>query len=312
MGKAVLAVFDNSREYVDRFLGYVKKKKNLPFEVVAFTDDQILGEYLSRNKVRILLYSQEEMIDEEEAEDTRCEKYIDHPHVGEFLYLGKRRNSRSRLRHINKYQSMETILEELLQIMDLSEEGKSANPVDIPTVYGIYMITPGIAALKTSLQIAAGCAAATSLLYIELDRFSLLDQVLPIEKSCSISDLIYFYRINREQMKESLRKTKETRNGFDLLGAPLDLEDLDAITEEEWPDFLQALADCGEYDTVILDMHEAFRDLEMIFSFCSKIYVISDDSGFAKEKMKKMTETLRNKEREDLIRKMTKISTEER
>ena len=63
---------------------------------------------------------------------------------------------------------------------------------------------------------------------------------------------------------------------------------------------------------MILDMHEAFRDLEMIFSFCSRIYVISDDSGFAKEKMKKMTETFRNKDREDLIRKMTKISTEER
>lgn len=312
MGKAVLAVFDSSREYVDRFLAYVKKKKNLPFEVVAFTDDQILAEYLSRNKVRILLYSQEEMVDEQEAEDTRCEKYIGHPNVGEFLYLGKRRNSRSRLRHINKYQSMETILEELLQIMDFSGENQDIDHTEGPTVFGIYTVSPGFASLQTALRITASCAASTELLYINLDRFSLLDQVLPIEKNGSISDLIYFYRINKDQIKETLRKTKESRNGFDLLGAPLDMEDLDAITEEEWPDFLHELSNGGEYDTVILDMHEAFRDLEKIFSLCSRIYVISDDSGYAKEKVKKMTESFRYKAREDLIRKMTKIGTEER
>ncbi|MBR5930908.1 MAG: hypothetical protein IKZ95_02660 [Lachnospiraceae bacterium] len=311
MGKAVLAVFDSSREYVDKFLSYVKKKRSLPLEVVAFTDDQILFDYLSRNHVCALLYSQEDVIDQEDAEDTGCEKYIGHPNVGEFIYFGTRRNSKSRLKHINKYQSMEKILAELEKYLNLSAVSRIEDPPDNVQIYGIYAITPCPASLQASIRLAAGCAAAGSLLYIDLDRFPLLDQLLPIEQSCSISDLLYFYKINREQLKEILRKTVENMNGFDLLGAPLDMEDVEAIPEEDWPAFLQELSVCGEYDMVMLDMHEAFRDLEGIFSVCSRIYVTSDESSYAKEKMKKLKEYLLNKGREDLVRKMAMISTEE-
>ena len=122
MGKPVVAVFDSSREYVDRFLGYVKKKRGILFETIGFTDDQSLEEYLSKNRVQILLYSQEEFVDEKESREGQCEKYIGHSNVGTFIYLGKRRNSRSRLKHILKYQSMETILSELNDYLDLRFE----------------------------------------------------------------------------------------------------------------------------------------------------------------------------------------------
>ena len=309
MGKPVVAVFDSSREYVDRFLSYVKKKRGILFETIGFTDDQSLEEYLSKNRVQILLYSQEEFVDEKDSREGQCEKYIDHSNVGKFIYLGKRRNSRSRLKHIVKYQSMETILSELNEFLDLRlEDNREEWKGDIKII-GIYSPAPGPSSLPTSLRIASGFSAGSAILYINLDRFPLLGQT----EDCgsSLSDLIFFYRTNKAQITETLKRTKERRNGFDLLCTSCDMEDVEEIRVEEWQDFLYELAIRGEYDILILDMYEAFRNLEEIFSVCDEIYILTSEDSYAKQKTEKMKQFFVEKGRTDLLQKMTRICTED-
>ena len=309
MGKPVVAVFDSSREYVDRFLSYVKKKRGILFETIGFTDDQSLEEYLSKNRVQILLYSQEEFVDEKDSREGQCEKYIDHSNVGKFIYLGKRRNSRSRLKHIVKYQSMETILSELNEFLDLRlEDNREEWKGDIKII-GIYSPAPGPSSLPTSLRIASGYSAGNAILYINLDRFPLLGQTE--DRGSGLSDLIFFYRTNKAQITETLKRTKERRNGFDLLCTSCDMEDVEEIRVEEWQDFLYELAIRGEYDILILDMYEAFRNLEEIFSICDEIYILTSEDSYAKQKTEKMKQFFVEKGRTDLLQKMTRICTED-
>ena len=308
LAKPLVAVFDSSREYVDRFLAYVKKKRGVWFEVVGFTDEKSLAEYLSKNRVQILLYSQEEFV-EDVSKDGQCDPFIDHPHVGTFIYLGKRRNSRSRLKHIEKYQSMENILSELNQSLDLQiEDHREAWKGDIKII-GIYSPAPGPATLPVSLRIANGFLAGGSVLYVNLDRFSLLGQQESI--GSGISDLIFFYRTNKEQITQTLKRSKERRNGFDLLCASCDMEDIEEIRPEEWQDFLYELAIRGEYNVLILDMYEAFRNLEEIFSICDEIYIPAGNDLYARQKTEKMKQFLLEKGRSDLLEKMTRICTED-
>ena len=309
MSRPVVAVFDSSREYVDRFLRYVKKKRGIQFETIGFTDDQSLEEYLTKNRVQILLYSQEEFVDEKDCREGQCEKYIDHNNVGKFIYLGKRRNSRSRLNHIVKYQSMEKILLDLNEYLDLrTEDNREEWKGDIKII-GIYSPAPDSSTLPTSLRIASGFAAGNSILYINLDRFPLLGQ----KEDCGsgISDLIFFYRTNKEQITETLKRTRERRNGFDLLCTSCDMEDVEELRTEEWQDFLYELAIRGEYDVLILDMYEAFRNLEEIFSICDEIYILTSEGSYANQKTEKMKQFFLEKNRTDLLQKMTRISTED-
>ena len=309
MSRPVVAVYDSSREYVDRFLRYVKKKRGIQFEIIGFTDDQSLEEYLTKNRVQILLYSQEEFVDEKDSREGQCEKYIDHNNIGKFIYLGKRRNSRSRLNHIVKYQSMEKILSDLNEYLDLrTEDNREEWKGDIKII-GIYSPAPDSATLPTSLRIASGFAAGNSILYINLDRFPLLGQ----KEDCGsgISDLIFFYRTNKEQITETLKRTRERRNGFDLLCTSCDMEDVEELRTEEWQDFLYELAIRGEYDVLILDMYEAFRNLEEIFSICDEIYILTSEGSYANQKTEKMKQFFLEKIRTDLLQKMTRISTED-
>ena len=309
MAKPVVAVFDSSREYVDRFLGYVKKKRGIQFEAIGFTEEKSLADFLSKNRVQILLYSQEEFVDHADSKEGQCEKYIDHSNVGTFIYLGKRRNSRSRLKHIEKYQSIENILSELNGVLNLRiEDNKETWNGDIKII-GIYSPAPDAATLPVALRIANGFSAGSSVLYLNLDRFSLLDR--KEDTGSGISDLIFFYRTNKEQITETLKRTKESRNGFDLLCASGDMEDIEEIRTDEWQKFLYELAIRGEYDILILDMYEAFRNLEEIFSICDEIYILTDDEQYAKQKTEKMKQFLLEKGRSDLFGKMTRICTEE-
>ncbi len=303
----MVAVFDSSREYVDRFLSYVKKKRGILFETIGFTDDQSLEEYLSKNRVQILLYSQEEFVDENDSREGQCEKYIDHSNVGKFIYLGKRRNSRSRLKHIVKYQSMENILSELNEYLDLRfEDDREEWKGDIKII-GIYSPAPGPSTLPTSLRIASGLSAGSTILYINLDRFPLLGQT----EGSGLSDLIFFYRTNKEQITETLKRTKEQKDGFDLLCTSCDMEDVEEIHVEEWQDFLYELAIRGEYDILILDMYEAFRNLEEIFSICDEIYILTGEDSYTKQKTEKMKQFIVEKGRTDLLSKMRRICTED-
>lgn len=309
MGRPVVAVFDNSREYVDRFLGYVKKKRGILFDVIGFTEDQSLEEYLSKNRVQILLYSQEEFVDDAKSKEGQCEKYIGHSQVGQFIYLGKRRNSRSRVKHIVKYQSMENILSELNECLDLRMEDRGEQWKGDIKIIGIYSPAPGPAALPAALRITNGFSAGNSVLYLNLDRFPLLAR--KENTNNGLSDLIFFYRTNKEQITQTLKKSKENRNGFDLLCASCDMEDMEEIRSEEWPAFLYELAIRGEYDVLILDMYEAFRNLEEIFTICDEIYILAGDNAYEGGKVEKMKQYLSEKGRSDLFGKMTRIRTED-
>jgi len=199
---------------------------------------------------------------------------------------------------------MKTLLEEIRimlnaeDFMDDEKENPNLN------VIGIYALCPSKKSLKTSLLLSAQQALRCNLLYINLDRFSLIE-------NCSISDLIYFYKTNKEKLGETLIKTRVTINGFDILSSPFDQDDIDEIRINEWPDFLSEIARVGEYDVIVLDMYESFRNLEEAFDMCRQVYVITDESDESSAKLEKLKEFFRARKRNDLINRISKISTEE-
>lgn len=193
-----------------------------------------------------------------------------------------------RIRYINRYQSAMEILAYVRECFP--EDRTKASPGEdrsLPWLAGMYSPVDKVSHPQAAAAIMKG---KQKVLYINLEPFSgILDvpeewddwdpwnqrgeekwegaipesrsdqsdqkeSVLKNQPACTISDVIYCYKQTPGKLSEVLNKNKGRRFGMDVLTAPEDLADLEELTEDEWPEFLRAVARAGDYHFIFLDM----------------------------------------------------------
>lgn len=312
MAKKTVAVYDGSEGYIQRLMEYLNRKNDLWFEVKGFNDTAALEAFLDLHKVEILLFSMEELVEEEKDLEERYDRFIHHENVKEFIYFGERRNSRSQIRHISKYQSVEGILAELRDAVFSKEEQKDMvsqkagqKRADLTCVYAPSGDSDMI---SIALKLSEMLSPQMRVLLIDMERFSLLPFFAGIEEGGSLSDLIYYYKTNPQRMRECLNESRRRYNNVDILLAPEDMEDLNELAEEKWPDFIQRIAESGGYDSVLVYMGEAFRNPEYLFDDCDVIYITMPEENNAKYKVSRFANYWVEKGRKDILDKAHLIS----
>jgi len=122
MSGYVLAVFDDSPDYINRFLMYFNNKKDLPFEIMGFTNSAALDEYLSGGTVDILLLSRDcydryqmEIIKESE-EDTRAGLMKGPDSVKEIVILGEQQDMNAEPKVLDRFRSMRLLEKDLMRL----------------------------------------------------------------------------------------------------------------------------------------------------------------------------------------------------
>ncbi len=330
MAKKTVAVYDCSEGYMNRFLKYVSRRGDPRYEVVGFTDFSALEEFLDNHKVRVLLFSAEETVGEvtpteeelfgidwpfketvekePEIEEAVYEKLINHKNVGRFVYFGEKRNSRSRIRHINKYQPMKNILSDLERLVltkrereEIVEEAYENENLDF---IGVYDPSNGYSSICKALDIAERLSIRKNTLFIDFDRFPVLAKNLKLDENSSISDLIYYYKATPSKLPEILAEKKKAYRSVDFLRGPEDMEDMEEIKEADWPEFLRALAKAGGYEAMVVYMGEAFRNLENFFASCSRVYLFSGFDEVSNKRTGILYKELMYCRRDDILQKL--------
>ena len=308
MAKKNVAVYDDSEGYIKRFLEYVTSRRIPWLEVTGFTKTKALKEYLEQNRVDLLLFSLEMAVEEEGDREEECEFFSSHENVREFVYFGQRRNSHSRIRHMNKYRSMEEILADVQKILFGEEGGDesflSQTEEAAVELIGYYDLRWSGASLHGAIEIAEELSGTKEVLLIDLERFSLLPEMTRTDPDSSISDLIFFYKTNPSRMKESLMKKKKRFNGIDMLSSPEDPEDLEEIPEKEWPAFLKKIGFLGGYGAVVVHMGEAFHSLVWMFEACSRVWMPGVVNSSDEIRRRKLAAYFVNRGRKDLYEKI--------
>ena len=83
-----------------------------------------------------------------------------------------------------------------------------------------------------------------------------------------MSKVIYYYRTHPEQLPAAISKAAGKYYDMDILTAPDNLDDLEEIEKEEWPDFLEAVSRAGDYQNIILDTGMMGKQIEdVIFRY---------------------------------------------
>ena len=132
MKKQIFAVCDLEAEYACNFMDYLNQKKNIPFEIQAFTSVESLVAYVKKNPVELLLISSEAMCREVGELD-----------IGKIVILteGSKPKELEKYTGVYKYQASSDVVREVMACYGAE---KAILPAQLPVlkktteILGVY------------------------------------------------------------------------------------------------------------------------------------------------------------------------------
>lgn len=144
MNKKILAIFDGEESYAYRLMDFIGEKMNLPFEIYVFTNEDRFYSCTKIKDIECLLVS--ESVYKKDVETLQI------PHIIILSESGK--NLNKALHHINKYQSSENILHEIMEYYtDRSDIVPLALRTGLKQMHIIGIYTPIGRCLQTTFSL---------------------------------------------------------------------------------------------------------------------------------------------------------------
>lgn len=300
MRMGVLAIYDLESGYADSLMQYINQKQSMPFKTIAFTNKKALYKYLKENHIDILLISAADM--EKQLEDENIEKII-------LLSNGKIFSEYIGYASIYKYQSSERIIKEILDYFVEVHSCSKVLPdvskdVEIVAVYSPVKRTGQTLFSLTLGQVLANDFAT---LYINLEEFSAFDKIFHQNFDGDLSDLMYFYKQSPDTLPIKLKAIVNTLHQLDYIPPLVYSKDLRNIKTEKWIELIEAIADTGMYEKIILDISSMIGDIFTILDFCNKVYMPIINETLSLMKVSAFEEYLLKSENNSILDKSIKV-----
>lgn len=264
--KSIFAVCDLEVEYAYNFMEYMNQKKNIPFEVQAFTGPDVLCEYAWEHPIEILLISGKAMCDA-----------VKQLKVGMLVILseGVHNPDLDQYPSVYKYQSSDSVIREVMSCYGAEKAPHQKPPVlkKGTRVIGIY--SPIGRTQKTSFALTLGQVLAKdrAVLYLNLENFSGFDELMEQSFEHTLSDLLYFTRQENVNLSYKMGGMIQSIQNLDFVPPALSPMDIQSTTYEEWVMLLDMVTLDSSYEYLILDLGDGVNDLFRILESCEQIYV---------------------------------------
>lgn len=264
-------IYEKNRTYGNRLMSAMSKRAAMRFKVQMFTDREQFESYIKNNEPDVLLTGEESYYaDIRKLYSGRIillmDEYADSNSIKEVYgqdIIG-----------VCRYQSSDTLYKEVIK------EGKLLRKKQQASVDTIAVYSPVHAEPKSAFVLNLGkvLGEKCKVLYLNLEEFSGLDEILPDMEKGTLSDAIYYYRQGKSTAIEKIKETISTAAGFDYIAPVKCAEDISGIEPEEMLDFIGCIGKELAYDVIILDISEAVRDKWKILENASRFYMpIKDD-----------------------------------
>lgn len=299
MDKRILAIFDSEESYAYRLMEFISGKMNLPFKVFVFTSEEKFYSYIGIQDIECLLIS--ESVYQQRVETLKI------PHI--IILSENGGNLNKALHHINKYQSCDNILHE---VMEYYTDRSGNVPITMRTglrkmrIIGIY--TPVGRCLQTTFSLTLGqmLARRYKTLYLNFEIYSGFARMLSKSFESDISDLMYYFTCAREKLAYRMESMVETVNGLDFIPPAEIYQNLAGIRGSQWLDLFQEIEKTSEYEYLILDLTDGIMDLWEVLRGCDHVYTIVREDGLALAKIGQYERVLERMEYGDITAKTAK------
>lgn len=288
MKRKILAVCDLEMSYAVQFVEHMNHRKNLPFEVQAFTSLENLRAFAEKHPVEILLISERAL---ELQEDE-----LMLGNVGQVVVLGEGMKQKRSVEYpvVSKYQSSDSVIREVMAVY--AAKSKEQQKVQLmkkdAKVIGVY--SPVGRCQKTSLALTLGhlLSRDRACLYLNLEAYSGFEELFHIKYNRTLSDVIYYLRKENENMSHRINGIVQTMEQMDYLPPVPFPQDIASVKAQEWRDLLEVLRYESAYETIILDIGEGMDDLYDLLEQCDIILMPVKKDLISCAKMKQFDHTL--------------------
>lgn len=303
MGKKIFAIYDEDISYGMRLMNYFNRKKGLPMEAQAFTNEKSMAESLENGKVEILLVS--EKLSLENLNLTRADKVV-------FLSEGGLVKEKEEREIVYKYQSAERLIHEVLS--DYLSKGDycpvTAAGADGTAVFLISVFSPCGGCGKSSLvkEMAELLAENRSVLVINWELFppddlqtkgSGLD--FHIEEG-GFTDYIYYIRQGRANTSHKLKALVKSKGGVDYLPPASHYKDLYELGDADIEMLLDALRHHSDYEYILFDIGLFSDSVCKVLEKVDKAYLVLPEGEKAYKKALCLRRNLEQEGKEDLYK----------
>lgn len=276
MKKKTCVIYDEDEKFIGKFMEVISRKSKMLFRIMAFTRKEALVEYISENGTDLLVL----------GEQYFC-KEIESIGSGKVILLCEEDPNRSdeaidmRIKKIFRYQSSENLLREMISFLSEGIEQESGAAI----ITGVY--SPVNASSKTSLALAIACAYAESatVLYINLEEFSGLGDILENGNNGDLSDVIYYYRTMPQNFTKQIENIVGHKDKISYIPPLKCAQDMYCMTSEEMADMIFCIGkNCG-YERIVLDISNAVKEPWKLIEICNRTLVPIREDYISKKKI---------------------------
>ena len=295
----VMALCDTEEEYAQLMTEFMKKRKNLPWELHTYTNvDTLLG--MEEQGIDMLVVAESAYCQRLQGLVPKC-----------LIVLGESGVMRwEDIVYVDKYQEAEEVFRQLMgAYMEIADVQLPFLRTNRKTVF-IGNYSPVRRCMQTSFAITMSLMLAEkhATLYLNFEHYAGISELLPDMQTLDMADLLYFLNAQKDKFRLRLQSILKHKGALAYVPPMKSGQNLITVTAQEWLGLLEKIEELEEYEYVVLDLSESMQGLFEILRMCRQVYTLTLDDRIARGKLLQYEQILALYEYGDVLGKTKRLS----
>ena len=295
----VMVLCDTEEEYAQLMTEFMRKQKNLPWELHTYTNvDTLLG--TEQSGLAMLVVAESAFRQELRGLAPGC-----------LVVLGESGVMRwEDISSVDKYQEAEEVFRQLLGVyMEIADIQLPFLRTNRKTVF-IGNYSPVHRCMQTSFAITMSLMLAKkhSTLYLNFEHYAGISELLPDMQTLDLADLLYFLNAQKDKFRLRLQTILKHKGALAYVPPVKSGQNLITVTPQEWLGLLERIEELEEYEYVVLDLGESMQGLFEILRMCRHVYTLTREDRIARGKLLQYEQVLALYEYGDVLGKTKRLS----
>lgn len=256
-------IYDSDENYARRLMGVINDDNEVPYNARIFTKQEELQNYLEDEKPEVLMLNEE--LYEYYCETDKADKYVVLCEEEQPDKLEDDKNLEN-VSMVCKYQPSKELLSKL-------SNRKRKNYTSLSSkIIGVMGVNSSKRTVL-SLSLVKEFAKKGHTLFISLEEFAGLENILPSKSSKTLSDALYAFKQNKMQYHKKIEECICTTENFDYIPSVICAEDISYIAVEDLVTFIQLVGSSLGYDYVIVDIGNGIKNPWNLYGACNRLFM---------------------------------------
>jgi len=294
-----MALCDTEEEYAQLMTEYMRKQKNLPWELHTYTNADTLID-MEKQSVEMLVVAESAFCQGLRELSPRCLVVLSESGLMRWEDIS----------YVDKYQEAEQVLKELLGIyMEIADVQLPFLRTNRKTVF-IGNYSPVRRCMQTSFAITMSLMLAEkhSTLYLNFEHYAGISELLPDMQTLDLADLLYFLNARKDKFRLRLQTILRHKGALDFVPPMKSGQNLITVTPQEWLGLLERIEELEEYEYVVLDLCESMQGLFEVLRMCSHVFTLTREDRIARGKLLQYEQILALYEYGDILGKTKRLA----